>query len=553
MNPKPLKKMKTIQKIWGLLPMTVAALMLTACSSDDQTTTTPQAPTEPTVQAQTIHYTVSVDQCEASTRATVDADMQTLKFAAGDKLYVTGTNIQGVLDIDDGDGTTTGPGTASATFTGELTYTGEGTPADDLELTATLVSAQQTDGTEVTINATTKAVTVNYPTTAFCDDVATAVQKYSNLTGTSAYSERAFILQQKTAFLNFSLTIKYGIATDTEVTATVKNGASTLSTATVTTKTVSGNVMANFVLPVPATTTLSGATVTIGDNFVIGFGGTSDKVLSGKVYNVKKSYAPGLLTGKFSVSDTKQVQFSQGNLQATYNGSAWTWAFAENQWDFIGNDEGNTKVSATTPFVADYSGSSTTVDLFGWVGASSTWDGVNQYGITSSTATNAKDGYGDGNPEALKYDWGTLAISNGGNTANSGWRTLTGGNSGEWNYLLNTRTVNGGTSEGHSYTQGKSVNGKLGIVIYPDGYEGAEYAGDDWATFEAAGCVFLPAAGNRNGSTVNSAGTCGFYWSSSNHKTSTAYRVYFTSNNMDCTGSNDRYRGYSVRLVRDAE
>jgi len=32
-------------------------------------------------------------------------------------------------------------------------------------------------------------------------------------------------------------------------------------------------------------------------------------------------------TGVFSVSSTKQVVFSQGNLQATYNGSAWSWAF----------------------------------------------------------------------------------------------------------------------------------------------------------------------------------------------------------------------------------
>ncbi|MBO7337979.1 MAG: hypothetical protein J6U33_05005, partial [Paludibacteraceae bacterium] len=42
----------------------------------------------------------------------------------------------------------------------------------------------------------------------------------------------------------------------------------------------------------------------------------------------------GKLPGAFSVSSTKQVYFSAGNLQATYDATAdtWTWAFAGNQW-----------------------------------------------------------------------------------------------------------------------------------------------------------------------------------------------------------------------------
>ena len=47
----------------------------------------------------------------------------------------------------------------------------------------------------------------------------------------------------------------------------------------------------------------------------------------------------GALSGKFTINaDGDQIQFSQGNLQATYNGSAWTWSFAANQYDYIGND-----------------------------------------------------------------------------------------------------------------------------------------------------------------------------------------------------------------------
>ena len=377
MNPKPLKKMKTIQKIWGLLPMTVAALMLTACSSDDQTTTTPNTPDNTSVQAQTIHYTVSVDQGEASTRAAVDEDMKTLKFAAGDKLYVTGTNIQGVLDIDDGDGTTTGPGTDSATFTGDLTYTGEGTPADDLELTATLVSALQsasltTENKLVTVSEA-GAVTVNYPTTAFCDDVATAVQKYSNLTGTSAYSERAFILQQKTAFLNFSLTMNDGTATATDITATVKNGETTLSTATVKTATVSEKVMANFVLPVAASTVLSGAKLIIAGSHtpaVKDIDGAEPITLSGKVYNVKRDeltlgdlfYSDGsvsttLVTGKTPVAMIAYVGSDNGESSPYNHGLALALTDANNgntcKWSTSTSSTVNTTQQSTITFTSE--------------------------------------------------------------------------------------------------------------------------------------------------------------------------------------------------------
>ena len=85
-------------------------------------------------------------------------------------------------------------------------------------------------------------------------------------------------------------------------------------------------------------------------------------------------------------------------------------------------------------------------------------------------------------------------------------------------HLFNTRTVNGGTGEGYSYTLGKSINGKLGIVFYPDNYTGSEYAGSNWSTFEAAGCVFLPAAGWRKpDGTFDYIGELGRYWSSTDY------------------------------------
>ena len=127
--------MKKNNILWAVLPMMAAALMTTACSNDDNVN---ESPTEQST-VKTIPYSVTVND-GATTRATVDSDNKTLKFADGDKLYITGTNIKGMLDIQ------TGTGTASATFSGDLTYSGEGSPAADLSLTATLVSAQQTDG-----------------------------------------------------------------------------------------------------------------------------------------------------------------------------------------------------------------------------------------------------------------------------------------------------------------------------------------------------------------------------------------------------------------------
>jgi len=250
-----------------------AAFMMTACSSDDINKVTPQS------EGRIIPFEATVSG-GALTRAAVDDDNQTLKFATGDKLYISGTNIKGVLDI------LTGTGTVSATFSGNLTYTGSGSPASDLALTATLVSAQQSDGTEIAVNANTGAVTLNYPTAAYCANVATAVQKYSNLIGTSTYGNRNFTLDQQTAFLNFVITFNDDTPAGATLSAVVSNGGSALCTANVTSVTESNNVVAKFVLPVAKGTTLSSATVMMDEKTVLAI---TDATLDGKVYNVNKT------------------------------------------------------------------------------------------------------------------------------------------------------------------------------------------------------------------------------------------------------------------------
>ena len=137
------------------------------------------------------------------------------------------------------------------------------------------------------------------------------------------------------------------------------------------------------------------------------------------VIKIWKSTAP--LSGNFSVSSTKKVRFSPGNLQ--YNSDTQKWQFADYQYGYIGNTTGNTSVTAAGK--ADNTG---VADLFGWVGASSTWTGVKKYGLTSSETTNSTDGYGNSASENLKSDWGTLI--------GSGWRTLT---KDEWAYVFDSR------------------------------------------------------------------------------------------------------------------
>ena len=268
-----------------------------------------------------------------------------------------------------------------------------------------------------------------------------------------------------------------------------------------------------------------------------------------------KRVIPGLLDGNFSVSDTKKVAFSQGNLQ--YNSDEQKWQLATNQWDYIGATTGNTSI--TVDGKANNTG---IADLFGWVGASSIWTGLKGHGLTSSTATEATDGYGNVSGESLKSDWGTLI--------GSGWRTLT---IEEWRYLFNTDN-RPERRQGNRYARA-NIHGVNGMILLPDGWtqdasamsgtlSGINGAGfvysivdnDDWAILEKEGCVFLPAAGWRDsGITMKNVGTEGRYWPSSITPMipRDADYISFTQYNVSTTSSYYRYYGCSVRLVRDVE
>ena len=271
---------------------------------------------------------------------------------------------------------------------------------------------------------------------------------------------------------------------------------------------------------------------------------TSKRIIvaqTGGETSVKLAFS-GAINGVFSVSSSKKVQFSQGNLQ--YQASTNTWRFAEHQWDVIG--DANKNISSS------YSG---WIDLFGW--GTSGYNGKNPW-MTSTTNTD----YGNGERDiaGTNYDWGVYnIISNGGGKS---WRTLTND---EWVYVFNKRRTNSGIRYAKA-----TVNGVNGVILLPDNWSRSNYSlsntnkidgrfssnrisQTDWTNkFEANGAVFLPAAGVRWIS-VDHDGALGLYWAASYYDDKYARGIWFTSDGLNPNNKNCRYDGRSVRLVCPAE
>ncbi len=279
-----------------------------------------------------------------------------------------------------------------------------------------------------------------------------------------------------------------------------------------------------------------------------------------------KRKIPGLLDGEFSVSPTKKVAFAGGNLM--YTKSTGKWKIMDHQYDMVETQGQNVGT--------DYADQDV-VTLFGW--GTSGWESDTRladfpyytnnnptdYGVLatksdSETLTNATT-------NGEKGDWG---VFNSGDLG-AGWRTLTNA---EWGYLFNSRTpgnsVNGVSNarytEATINTDGTAVNG---IILFPDDAVMTSVSGVTWGTInsssawgtqctsagwtalETAGCVFLPAAGGRYGTSVINVGSSGIYWSSSANSATNAYRLGFDSGHVNPQNDFNRYGGFSVRLVQE--
>lgn len=267
-------------------------------------------------------------------------------------------------------------------------------------------------------------------------------------------------------------------------------------------------------------------------------------------------WAEGELNGEFTISASGgKVKFSQGNLQ--YQASTNTWRFATNQYDYIGNAAGNTSPSSTQTAWIDYfnwgtSGYNHGANCYQPWSTSTTRSDYYAYGSSSKNLYDAKDD----NSMRGQADWGYNAISNGGNTENSGWRILT---KDEWAYLINTR------SETYRYAKG-TIHGTNGLMLFPDGFtlptgvsisnanttdaSYTSYSDDTWTALEAAGVVFLPATGLRNGTSVLETGSVGNYWSSTCMNANSVYNIRFDGSSLNLVNDGDRQNGFPVRLVK---
>lgn len=250
--------------------------------------------------------------------------------------------------------------------------------------------------------------------------------------------------------------------------------------------------------------------------------------------------------GVFSVSETKQVTFSPGNLQ--YTQSTNTWSFASAQYEMIGTDN-VTGVSVPSGPSGD-AALADKIDLFGWSGST----GYAKFGVSTYTYY--------ANYSGSFVDWGTNKI---GNDAPNTWRTLTDN---EWEYVVFNRP------NASSLCGVAQVNGVNGLILLPDDWAcpsgitfksgfhssyGVDYyaayqtfTANQWSLLEGAGAVFLPAAGYRSCSHVGDVQDSGRYWSATENDSYYAVCLYFGSDEARM-GNVNRSCGHSVRLVKDLQ
>ena len=492
-------------------------------------------------------------QGDAATRASFDGSK--LNFSAGDKLFVYGSttaagSFAGELDYVPASENFSGTiytenqytGTADALFT--AASAGE-------NLTATLLpNGYDANGSNsflsINNNSTTDIayddrLTVSYSKAFVASETAkaTGIEQLSWEQAINNYSS-GFALSPGNAILNFTITGLEAVAKD--VSLQIQYGIG---------YTVSGSVtpnasgVATFAVGVPVGANIKEGSnnLTVGSsNFTLP---SSTTFATGKIYNITRNAIPGALVGQFSVSANKKVYFSKGNLQATTTdmGTSWTWAFAENQWSYVGNEAANIAINGNKSVSENG-----TVDLFGW----STEE--NYLGIHLSE----DDGYNSGD----FFDWGSHAdvIA----CIGSGWCILS---KDEWRYLFYTRSD---AEDKYGYA---TVNGVHGIIFLPDAFvdpyknNGSNafvgstivwadnlYTAENWALMEKNGAVFLPAAGYRDwGADVEVDGDDGYYWSSSANGDEEAYYLYFRSDELPEDIYTSRYCGHSVRLVRPVQ
>ena len=169
---------------------------------------------------------------------------------------------------------------------------------------------------------------------------------------------------------------------------------------------------------------------------------------------------------------------------------------------------------------------SETLDLFGWSG-----DTYRLWGVSALTASSVYEG--------AFLDWGqNISVGEG----EEAWNTLTAE---EWEYVLTGRH-NAASLQGYA-----TIDGVGGLVILRDSSSltiQSSYTSAEWASVQADGAVFLPAAGERKGGqTVDL--SRGVYWTATPVGTTQA-KCLVIDNAGARIESKDRACGGAVRVAR---
>ena len=525
---------KNIFKTVALAMLMPAMLLTTACSNQDDVANTSNI----TNKGYALPVTVNVTRGDGVTRATYNESTRKLEFSTGDKLFVEGVHIEanrfaGTLTWQSG-------GTFSGTIYTQNPYTGtaaalftDASPSASGIVNATLLPNGYDSYNFLSIyngsdDLYDDAVAWSMPKAFVASETAkaTGVEQLSFERATT-YSS-GFALAPANAVLNFTISGLTAGAKD--VTLYIDYGGTEYTVTGSVTPNASG--VATFAIGVPGGSNIKN----MDNNLTIGSSNltlpSSTTFAAGKIYNINRA-APDLLSSVFSVSSTKKVKFSKGNLRY----ASGTWSFFNNQYDYY------------TSYSAD------AWDHFGWSTSATT------YGMNTSTDKSTYSGN--------FVDWGSNSDLQ--TALGTGWFTLS---KAESTFLFNTRSAStvGGTSNGR-YAKAK-VNGVWGVILFPDtythpdgvtapvgvnagdatGWDGNNYSFADWTKMESAGCVFLPAAGYRDGTSAVSPGIFGAYWSATSSGKASDYSaydfVYYYSGYLDPAFTNTRNLGFCVRLVR---
>ena len=227
-----------------------------------------------------------------------------------------------------------------------------------------------------------------------------------------------------------------------------------------------------------------------------------------------------LLTGAFSVSPTKKVKFTKGNLY----------------WDGNEYHLEDDQLSVANTWDPNH------VSHFYWVNDTDIEKDDPAYQPYAEHFTNSGLSYTDkfwcSKNRKITVD-GT-----------SGLHCLSGGGDGEWTYLLKHRN-----NADKLKRNMVNVNGiGLCLVIAPDGYTGtinSSYTAEEWTEAEKEGLVCLVGNGYRIGSGMFET-DCGFYWSSTllPFLTPFSYKLMFNENFFCLECDQSRNCGMLMRLVK---